>query len=215
MGHADRDFLQESREDEWKHRGPFGSREHSATSIATISFALLALACFAYFAWNMWSGKATTTAPAPASAPQSAVAPALPPRITTPGPQNGTAVVKCVVNGTTTYVASRRDCPAQAEITSVAIDPRMNLSDGLPNAAQIIRRPSPYAAPEPVAPRAVAADANVQRKNICHYYDEEVKLIDARARQPLSPQEQDQLAAKRRHARDEQFRLQCYLVTGF
>jgi hypothetical protein len=143
-----------------------------------------------------------------AAAPRPPVQPAL------PATQNTTVVIKCVINGTTTYVASPRDCPAKSEITSLAIDPRQNLSDGLPNASQIIRRPSPYAAPEPVTHRA-GADPNAQRKSICHAYDEEIKMIDARARQPLSPQEQDWLTAKRRNARDEQFRLQCYLVTGF
>jgi hypothetical protein len=217
MGHADRDFLQESREDEWKHRGPFSSRERPATSIATISFVLIALACFAYFALGMWSGRVTTTAtPPPSTTPasQRAAAPRNPPQSAMPAPQNTTAVIKCVINGMTTYVASHRDCPAHAQATTVMIDPRQNLSDGLPNAAQIIRRPSPFVAPEPTAPHA-NADPNVQRKSICHAYDEQIKSIDARARQPLPPQEQDRLTAERKNVRDAQFRLQCYLVTGF
>jgi hypothetical protein len=39
--------------------------------------------------------------------------------------------------------------------------------------------------------------------------EEEITRIDQRARQPLPAQEQDWLAAKRKKARDEQFRLRC------
>jgi hypothetical protein len=54
-----------------------------------------------------------------------------------------------------------------------------------------------------------AVDPNVQRQALCQAYEQEIKWTDERARQPLSGQEQDWLAAKRKKARDEQFRLRC------
>ena len=123
-----------------------------------------------------------------------------------PTPAAPTIVIKCVINGVTTYAASESDCHARAKATVVTIDTRQNLSDGLSNAQQIIQRPSPGVQAD-VASRAV--DPNMQRKTLCQAYAEEIKRIDERARQPLSAPEQDWLASKRRKARDEQFRLHC------
>jgi hypothetical protein len=111
-----------------------------------------------------------------------------------------------VINGVTTYAETESDCVARSKPTVVRIDPRQNLSDGLPNAPYIIQRPSP--APQEVAVPATV-DPNVQRKLVCQAYEEEIKRIDAHARQPLSGAEQDWWAAKRKKARDEQFRLHC------
>jgi hypothetical protein len=91
-------------------------------------------------------------------------------------------------------------------VTVLTIHRRQNVSDGLPNAPQFIQRPSPIAQVDAAPTRQ---DSNVQRQTLCQSYEQEIKGIDERARQPLSGQEQDWLAAKRKKARDEQFRLHC------
>jgi hypothetical protein len=46
-------------------------------------------------------------------------------------------------------------------------------------------------------------------KSRCAALEEEIKRIDAIARQPHSPQTQDRLRADRKALRDEQFRIPC------
>lgn len=43
----------------------------------------------------------------------------------------------------------------------------------------------------------------------CKALEERIKAIEAQQRQPQSGQEQDRLAAEKKQARDEQFRLKC------
>jgi hypothetical protein len=206
------DYLKERREDVRPHREPFSSQKPSATATASTIFVLLAFGCSAYFAWDYWGNTratVTTTALAPASSrkPAARLPDTQEKPFALPGRPNTTMVIKCVINGATTYAAREADCPEQGLATVVAIDPRQNLSDGLPNSAEIIRRPSPYAPPEVL--HAAGPDPKLQRTALCRAYEEEIKTIDARAREPLPPQEQDRLTAQRRKARDEQFRLQC------
>ena len=197
--------------------GPWGPPDMSIGSVALFALATLTISYAGYNVWNWW---AATHAPRAASgAPATSAASGLTkqtratgsadpngqPSHSAPGTP-GAVVIKCVVNGATTYVSSEADCSAPAKVTVIRIDPKENISDGLPNAEQIIRRPSP-AAQAYVAP--AVEDQNVERRALCQAYDEEVKSIDERARQPLSGQEQDRLTAKRRKARDEQFRLHC------
>lgn len=116
-------------------------------------------------------------------------------------------ITKCVVNGATTY--SDGECPPQASRSIVTVDKRQNLADGLPPAARSFAQPSAAAQP-PVGDTAPSvADPNVRKKSLCLAYEEDIKVIDARARQPLPGWEQDRLAARRKAARDEQFRLRC------
>jgi hypothetical protein len=237
MGIADRDYMRERHRKTSEHALRSGPPEPSATSTLWSILFFVALAFLGYKAairWDSTHAKAPNrVAPIasvrpPASAVPAAIAlpapqrhaPAVYPNLTgnwdpnrpmqpsTPAPQPAatTIVIKCVINGTTTYVESESDCLARAKATVVTIDPRQNLSDGLPNASQIIQRPSPGVQVN-AAPAAV--DLNVQRKAFCRAYEEEIKQIDAHARQPLSGAEQDWWAAKRKKARDEQFRLHC------
>ena len=118
------------------------------------------------------------------------------------------AVVKCVAKGVTTYATSVADCPARAEVTSVAIDPELNITEGIRDAPSILRAQSAVTQ-APAIPSGTATDPNWDRKAVCAAYEEEIKAIDERARQPLSAWEQDYLAAKRKKARDQQFRLGC------
>ena len=50
---------------------------------------------------------------------------------------------------------------------------------------------------------------HVQKKQLCDYLDEQIKWIDAMARQPQSGRKQDWLSARRKEVRDEQFRIRC------
>ena len=66
-------------------------------------------------------------------------------------------------------------------------------------------RQAAHAAPVRVAP----APAVVDRRSECRELDEEVRRLDAYARQPLSGHEQDRVRGKRKTARDRQFVLHC------
>lgn len=123
-------------------------------------------------------------------------------------PADGTVrITKCVVDGATTY--SDGECPARASSSIVTVDKRQNLADGLPPSARSFAQPSAGAQPAVGDTAPSVVDGNVQKKSLCLAYEAEIKAIDARARQPLPGWEQDRLAARRKAARDEQFRLRC------
>lgn len=213
MGLTDTDFIQEKREDERQYRRGSNSREWSATSMVAFIFLVLVLGAAGYLAWavgHQIATRAATTAsptlPTKSTEPQAFVLPA-PARLPMVRGSANT-VFKCETEAATTYVASPSDCPKQARVSGVSIDPDQNLSDGLADAAQIIRQPSPNAQTT-AADSPSNLDPNVQRKLTCEAYEQEINTIDARARQPLSGQEQDWLAAKRHKVRDAQFRLHC------
>lgn len=72
------------------------------------------------------------------------------------------------------------------------------------------QRAEAQARAEPVtAPSLPSVNHAANLKQVCSALEEEIRTIDARARQPLSAWEQDALAARRKKARDEQFRLRC------
>jgi hypothetical protein len=226
MGIADRDYMRERQ----NHRaGPFSPPEPSAGMTIWMVLLFVVLTYAAYRTWQFWQPKLPTavvkTVPVEAAAEsQKPIAhPSLtgnwdPNRIVerpAPAAQSTTAVhvvTKCVVNGVTLYAESAEDCAAHAKkLLPVRIDPTQNLVDGLPPDVPQAPIPPPAQAVQagPVPSLSPAADPNVIKKAQCLDYEEEIKWIDARARQPLSAWEQDQLAAKRKRARDEQFRLRC------
>jgi hypothetical protein len=53
------------------------------------------------------------------------------------------------------------------------------------------------------------AQAQVGQRAACEYHAAAIRAIDARARQAISAWEQDELAARRKKHRDEEFRLRC------
>jgi hypothetical protein len=119
-------------------------------------------------------------------------------------------VTRCVVNGVTSY--SDAGCAsATAPATHLRIDPAQNLADGMrpEHRAAVLQSLLPQqqhmaqAAPQPVP------DPAVQQKAVCQGLEEEIRYVDARARQPQPAWEQDRLSARRKVARDEQFRLRC------
>lgn len=237
MGIADRDYMRERHRKTSEHAGRAAPPEPSATLTLWNILFFVAITFLGYKAAAWWDSTHTKSAnrvaptvsvrPAAATVPAALAVPApqshapagdpsltgnwnpnrpMVPSSPTPTTAASTIVIKCVINGVTTYAESESDCLARAKATVVTIDPQQNLSDGLANAPQIIQRPPP--APQTDATPA-AIDPNEQRKTLCHAYEEEIKRIDERARQPLSGQEQDWLALKRKKARDEQFRLHC------
>ncbi|MDF2462048.1 MAG: hypothetical protein K0Q43_283 [Ramlibacter sp.] len=215
MGLADKDYMEDREERDYP--GPWGPADLSVTYTLWLVLASCAIAYTAYKAWDWWVDTHSKRIAPVATAAPAFRSPVTHPSLTEKPQSNrtvvnaastatGTVVIKCVVNGKTAYVASEADCAAQAKTTKVSVDPRQNLSDGLPNAEQVIRRPSISGQ---VEMQIAEPDPNVQRRARCQAYEQEIKLIDERARQPLSGQEQDWLAAKRKKARDEQFRLHC------
>ena len=60
-----------------------------------------------------------------------------------------------------------------------------------------------------VPAQAQPAQPQFDRAAVCSALEAEIKAIDARARQPLPAYVQDRLAARRKDARSEQFRLRC------
>lgn len=123
-------------------------------------------------------------------------------------------VVKCVVNGRTLYADSETDCASAERVARVDIDPNRNLSDGLrvrPVAmAATQSQRAMTSTPNTYSPTHDAAiNAHQERKAKCTFYDERIKRIDERTRQPLSAGEQDGWREKRRELRDAQFALRC------
>lgn len=230
---ADRDYMRERHRNTSEHARRWGEREPSASRTLWNILFFLAVIFLGYklAAWRDSHRAARPMLAAPAlsapAAPAMSKAPAAPApqagspavhqyltgnsdpnRAIAPGalePAATTIVIKCVINGMTTYAESESACHARAKATVVTIDRRQNLSDGLPSAPEIIRRSQ--MAQVDAAP--TGPDSNMQRQALCQAYEQEIKWIDERARQPLSGQEQDWLAAKRKKARDGQFRLHC------
>lgn len=86
--------------------------------------------------------------------------------------------------------------------------------DGLPFDQQVdlARNQMGAASPAPalaVVPAAPLARPDADSKARCAALEAEIKWIDDTARQPQGPQMQDWLAAKRKQARGEQFRIPC------
>jgi hypothetical protein len=225
MGLADRDYMRDRHRDAIGSSRPFGPPE---PSVGLTLWMILLITGLAYGSFKLWTWfnvknspsaaqNSTVTPPTPPSKarthpgltgnwdPNREVA-ATPP---VPSQQNSQThvVIKCIVNGATLYVQSESECTAHAKKTILVINSRQNLSDAV--------RPPQETTPPPIhvvqaapAPQT-AVDPNVHKKALCQSYEEEIKYVDARARQPISAGEQDDLAERRKKARDAQFRLRC------
>lgn len=217
MGLAGRDDMRSDRRD-----GHF-SKPSEPTGTSTLKIVLIwlviAFACYKAVTW--WQMRQTPKPVANKVAPQQTnPAPRTDSRLTgnwdptfVPAaptkrlePQEQTAhVTKCTVNGATTY--SDGPCPVNAKVATVKIDRSQNISDGA-RSAQPPSQPPPQVTQTEQA-SAQAETPHLLKKQRCNYLDEQIKWIDARARQPLSAGEQDWLAARRKEYRDEQFRIRC------
>jgi hypothetical protein len=223
MGLADREYMRERARQRPEFQPP------PEPSIAVILWTFLVLGAIAISIYAGWkSSRHERTPPAPKVAIVPAPHPITPPQTRshpeltgnwdparkveptpTPAASTHTAVIKCVANGVTLYAETEADCLAHAKRTVVRIDSSQNISapvPTLPPQPVLTAPPVRIAAADPPAP---TVDPLAQKKVLCQTVEEEIKWIDERARQPLSGQEQDWLAAKRKKARDEQFRLRC------
>jgi hypothetical protein len=235
VGLADRDYMRERRE---PGRPAFAPPEPTLriTLWSIVSWIGIAILCFRAISW--WnhrhdkpvippSSPADVVIPVgaqPSERPEPRAAGVSPNRasvITTPSTtydeprSNVTAVKRCVVAGKTTFTDG--PCSAEATTSTMTIHTQRNVADSsrsvpvqppvsVPNV--IVNAPPPIviqAAPQP-DPYFVAEQ---QRKAECAFHEESIKSIDIQARQALSGQQQDYLAAERKKHRDEQYRLRC------
>lgn len=225
MGLADRDYMRDRHRNEISRSRPFGPPE---PSIGLTLWMILLITGLAYGSFKLWTWLNVKNSP-PAVQNSTVASPTPPSKVrthpgltgnwdpnrevvaisSTPSHQSSQThvVIKCIVNGTTLYVQSESECTAHAKKTALVINSRQNLSDAV--------RPAPATLPSPIhvvqaAPaQQPVVDPNVHKKALCQSYEEEIKYVDARARQPISAGEQDHLAERRKKARDKQFRLRC------
>lgn len=126
-------------------------------------------------------------------------------------------IVKCVVNGKTSYgdgpcaqgavssqLKTHRDHNLMAAVRPQAVDlaptpPNLPAPAAPPAAAP----PAVVAPSRPVTPSAAARQAE------CQHLDATIRQLDAASRQPQSAQSQDWIRSQRQDARDRQFRLSC------
>lgn len=201
---------------EERREWPLAPPREPGPQLTTIA-ASLTIALALYLAGEVWlrdDKRPPPTAPASPSLPSPAgktpdrmAASATLPGPHTQRPGDG-AVMKCTAQGRISY--SDSPCPPGASATPVRIQAGLNIADAVP-------MPQPKAPPVVVAAAqppqmqlAVAAPPDrTAVKYLCQALEDEVKYIDALARQPQSAGTQDELAARRKKARDEQFRIRC------
>lgn len=139
----------------------------------------------------------STPAPESFSAPQ-------------PSPRDDSAprIVKCVVNGKTSY--GDGPCAQGAVSSQLKTHRDHNLMAAV--RPQPVRIPVLEEAAEPpviVTPSGPMVNVAATRKAECQQLDAAIKQLDAESRQPQSAQRQDWIRSQRQNARDRQFRLSC------
>jgi hypothetical protein len=119
-------------------------------------------------------------------------------------------VMRCATRmGQVTY--SDGPCPANARAEVVALQPDLNLADGMTASARQASRQENMRVAQRQADheRRMAAIVESSIKDECSWIDARISALDAAARQPLSGQWQDQIRDERRKLRDRQFALRC------
>ena len=120
-------------------------------------------------------------------------------------PAHGRTVSKCVLKGKTTY--SDGPCPDGAQAVQLAVRADVNLMQA-PAIAPTVPVYASTAQPAN-APVIVQAPPTVDTGLDCGELERRIKELDAWARQPQTAQMQDLITARKREARDRQFRLKC------
>jgi len=122
-------------------------------------------------------------------------------------PAGASTVIKCIVNGTTSY--SDSPCPPGAISSHVTTRSDHNLMDAFrPPTAPFTEQEAP-AAPTTAATPTYSVPAAAANPTECQALTVQIERWDAMARQPQSAQTQDWISAQRKQARDRQFRLHC------
>lgn len=117
-------------------------------------------------------------------------------------------IVKCVVNGQTSY----GDGPCAQGAVSSHIKTRRDHNLMAPVRPQAVSTSVTEEAVQPPAtatPSEPKVDVAATRKAECQQLDATIKQLDAASRQPQSAQSQDGIRSQRQNARDRQFRLSC------
>jgi hypothetical protein len=125
-------------------------------------------------------------------------------------PQRTQRFAKCIAAaGAITY--SDGPCPAGTRATEVAVNPDLNLADGMSDEARLASMRDNRARAHAVVEheRRVAMNVDGSTSPECAQLKAQIEAIDAAARQPLSAFRQDQLKDERRRAHDRRFALRC------
>lgn len=101
-------------------------------------------------------------------------------------------------------------CPSGTRAAEVAVNPDINLADGMSDAARQASMRNNSAIAQSVVEHERRVAMNVDSPNsACAGLKALVASIDAAARQPQSAYEQDRLKEQRRQANDKMFALRC------
>lgn len=146
---------------------------------------------------------ANTTAQPTTAAPTLARTPPYPPMPDIPADPD--RVIKCVINGKTSYGDST--CAAGAVTSKVVITANQNLM-----ASATVRPVAQATTPDPASTTIAQSNPGpdyAALKAECIWLDARIKYLDDLARQPQSGKMQDWIRDERKKARDRQFRIRC------
>jgi hypothetical protein len=115
-------------------------------------------------------------------------------------------VTKCMVNGQVIF--TDRDCPTGSKSSSVTVN-TANVGTVAPQAVEPATTPRRKQSVVSNISSEGAVGNPSTRNAECGYLDEQIKLIDALARQPQSGQSQDALSSQRKRFRSRQYELHC------
>lgn len=185
---------------------------HASHSPGQTFLALFGIAMLGFVGWELFVPQPVpeATAPTKLSAPapvemghaesEAKAEPPPPHAERAPGP----GLFKCVSRGRTEY--SDSPCPEGAKEVVVDATPAARGIEPVPSKPRpSLPEPAPRPAGEIAAREAPAPDISMQ----CRAIDEELRAIDARARQYHSSAEGSRLNELRRRAMDRRFSLNC------
>jgi hypothetical protein len=183
-----------------------------------LSVGAMGLAVAAYLAFDSWRDWRHPTNPGTRQVAPAASSTVAPPsvqrneplqRAPESPPQRTQRIAKCTSPaGATTY--SDGPCPHGTQAGEVWVRPDLNLADGMSeDARQASMRENSAVAQSVLAhERRVAMNVDSSTSE-CDQLNALIASIDAAARQPQRPFEQDRLKDQRRHAHDRRFALRC------
>jgi hypothetical protein len=212
MGLIDRDYMHEKR-----RQRPFSPPpERFSTLGKVIVFVVALFVLYKIADWKLTQQAASLAAKSTLAAvpktiqrPVEAPATTFPPVPLDQSPSSQTAntqtVIKCVVNGKTSYADSA--CPQGAVKTHVTTRADQNLMTAVRPATEM-QTEEAVSQPLAVARNNPSPDA-AAKKAECQMLIARIEQLDSMSRQPQSAQMQDWIKDERKKARDQQFRLPC------